>query len=372
MLDRNLREGGIAEQHVAVVVALLANLGEQVEPVEVRERTDIKVGQHVEHHQRGQPLAGGRALVDVVAAIAGRDRHDHVGPRAGEIVEGVQAAELSEPVHHVFGHRPGVEALRAVFSDAPERGCELRQAQDAADRRHLSAGQVGFCGVRDRSATRSAPRCQSQPTRCWIDEPIRRVADRRLEQLAEGPGAVFAHHQLPGRDGARHRDGVRRGRGDRDAVLGVPVGRGGGGRPGPNRRGRWASWRPRGRRGRSSRRRCRSSADRPRIARPPPRCRHRRRCRRRAGLQSRRASRVGARSRRRRWRRRPGTGRGRRSLSRDVLSFQRRPTFPLPTRANGSKTRSHPWRVPKAVSQASKEPPQRGEGGRMSNPGRLI
>jgi len=89
VLDRHVGERRVAEQHVAVMVALLADLGEEVEPVELRQRADIVVRQHVQHHQRRKALAGGRALVDIVAAVAGRDRHDHVRPGVGEVVQGV-------------------------------------------------------------------------------------------------------------------------------------------------------------------------------------------------------------------------------------------------------------------------------------------
>ncbi len=221
VLHRHPVQDRIGEERVAVVVGLLAGLGEEVDPVELGQAGDVVMRQHVEHHQHREALSARRAFVDVVAAVARRHRRDDLGRGGGEVVEGVQPAKVPQTGHDVLRDRPLVEAARAVLRDALERGGELRMAHDGADAGRPPVDQVGRRRGRVAGDALDAARpVEGDP---GLDRvAVLGVADRRLQQLAEAAGAVVVQELRPGGDRTRHRDGVGRGRREGDAALEVP------------------------------------------------------------------------------------------------------------------------------------------------------
>src|SRR3546814_18884560 len=78
--------------------------------------------------KRRDALPVRRALVEIVAAIAGVNRLDVLGTLTGEILRLVQAVQLLQPFNDLLHHRALVEGAAALTGDAAERRRDLRLA----------------------------------------------------------------------------------------------------------------------------------------------------------------------------------------------------------------------------------------------------
>ncbi len=113
-----------------------------------------------------------------------------------------------------------------MLRDAAQRLGQRRLTEDVARLRRRAVRQERVRAVLAQLRLQPLP----VPRHIRVHRPaIGGVADRRLQQLVEALAAMRLQQRLPGVDRARHGDGMRRGvLQRRDAVLFVPVDRGGG------------------------------------------------------------------------------------------------------------------------------------------------
>ena len=200
---------GIAHEPVTVPVGEARRLRLQVETLgaERIERREVETGQDVQHQQRDDALAVGRALVDVQVAVSGADRRHVVGARGGEVVHRVQAAGRLQRSRHVGGDGPGVKGLAAAFGDGAQRIGERRLAVDFAGGERASPGQE----YRPRMRVRGELAGLARPhvgDHLVNRISVARVGDGGRERGAEPQPPVIAREQIPRRHGARNGDGV--------------------------------------------------------------------------------------------------------------------------------------------------------------------
>ena len=94
-LDRHIDLGRVADIGVALVIAELGRLGQDVDLIDLTERRPIIAVENVHDHQGAKALAVGRAFEHVMTGETALDRVDVFGVGVGEILEGVQTAKAA-------------------------------------------------------------------------------------------------------------------------------------------------------------------------------------------------------------------------------------------------------------------------------------
>ena len=190
---------------------------------------------------------------------------DHIAAVARKILRREERAARRNRLRHVVGDFAFVESARALGGDGLQRCRQRRKADDVAFLRRGAVEQIMLCGagigleLADMAAPVPGDARGNRKSAFGI-------FDRRLQRAIEPEAAVALEDRVPGIDRARHRDGMDR-RADFGHALGAQA-------------LRTKLWRRRGRSrysptpaclastpARSSRRRCRSCAARPRTAR---------------------------------------------------------------------------------------------------------
>src|SRR6516225_10941143 len=96
------------------------------------QRTNVKVLQDVEHHQRSEPLCIWRNLHEVEPAIIGRNRRNRVAAMAREILRGKERVASRKRYSHVVGDFALVESTSTLRGDGLQRRRKRRKANNVA------------------------------------------------------------------------------------------------------------------------------------------------------------------------------------------------------------------------------------------------
>ena len=155
---------------------------------------------------------------NVKTLVRGADRHGGFGLVRSEVVERVQAADLSQGPDHVLGNCTLVERIGAAPGYRPQRLSKFTLRNDVARERRPAVGQKIALGVGAFLQLLKAVLPVERDTgRDHI--PLLRGLDRGLQQGIEPELAVIVQNGRPCIDGAGYGDGVRRGQRDRVHVA---------------------------------------------------------------------------------------------------------------------------------------------------------
>ena len=158
----------------------------------------------VEHHQRRDALRVRRQLVHGPAAVRRRNRIDPLGPELPQILGGHRAAELTRDREDGVGGFSVVEAGRAFL--APRGGASRRARGSGTSRPPAARGRRGRYSLAACSSAASFAADPAHP--CGDDvghrKAVRRVEDRRGQQVGHRQRAEPRAQRVPAGDGARH------------------------------------------------------------------------------------------------------------------------------------------------------------------------
>ena len=166
-LYRHVHRVGVGDQRRTVAIAEARGLGLQMQPFGTHrvEPGKLEALEDVEDEQRDDPLAVGRALVDVEAPVVRADGLHRLRLEGGEVVRRHQAAVVLKVGHNVVGDGAAIEGLSALLRDQTERLRQRRQAMEIAGSGRPPAGQVDsarvLAGVELPRGARPVVRCSA-------------------------------------------------------------------------------------------------------------------------------------------------------------------------------------------------------------------
>jgi len=106
-------------------------------------RAQIIALEQIEHLQDGDPLAVGRKLPHVVAAVVGRDRLDPLGRMVGEILQVEKPVALPAGGDDLFRDRTAIKRVATPLGDQPIVRGQLGILEHLADFGWLPLGTIG-------------------------------------------------------------------------------------------------------------------------------------------------------------------------------------------------------------------------------------
>ena len=165
----------------------------------------VEALEEVQRLQHGVALRVGRALVDLVAAVVDVDRLGLEGLVAGQILLADDAAVGAHAGDQRLGHRPGVEAGRALRRDGPQRLGQVGVLDDVAHHQRLAVAEPDPGGRRELAELALAA---VEPAGQVLGDRVALLGhfDGRRQHVGQGLGPVLLQRQRRPADRAGHRN----------------------------------------------------------------------------------------------------------------------------------------------------------------------
>ncbi len=143
--DGELVKPGVGEILRPVRVGQLLGFDEQMQIIGIvtSHRAEIIALEQIEHLQDGDPLAVGRKLPHVVAAVVGRDGLDPFGRMVGEILQVEKPVALPAGGDDLFGDRAAIKSVATPLGDQAIARGQLGILENLADFGWLPLGTIG-------------------------------------------------------------------------------------------------------------------------------------------------------------------------------------------------------------------------------------
>ena len=216
----------VAEIGIAGAIRRLGGLGKKMDTIRLAVPAVPKrqTFDNAQDHEGGEPLSGRRTLVDLMSAIAGFDRLHIIAAMPCEVFLLMQPAGLAQFCGQGLGYLAGVESGCALATDATQGFGKRAVAEEVANLRCATAGEIRGAGCRITRELLDLPAPIPGDARRHPHALLGK-ADRRRQNLRKRLRSMVPVQRAPRRDrtGYRHRMG-RGWRNFTDVPIDIPFG----------------------------------------------------------------------------------------------------------------------------------------------------